>query len=855
MRFDEAFDGGAWPGPLAGRDAVFNELWVGPLGLVDRLETMLGLGGPRPSSVERVVGMVRALQRTAGPWSRSLEVDPIGTARRVLRVRDELVLAGWREEALTEGLGRLANVTSEVRYGFPDRLRGIVMALGRRRLPLERLELTDPIVEHDRLWQDVFSGLRSGGTDVVRVPLPSPPAGGDLAAARTGSFCPVGDGTLELVRGYGPLVAAEDLAAWLAAQESLEGVVLIGADATLDRALHRFGLPTTGQRGCPSDLLHILPLVLFMGLRPPDPREAHQLLAMPLGPVPRAVGFRLLRALQDWPAVGSSVWAEAIERGLESLEEGQRPVVRARLAAIFGPSTERAGPYPATEANRRSLLVREWADLRARASDLSDAERFALALVVQQCELFEQVVSELGVPEIAFTQLLAWCRLVTESLPGVPGLVAEAGISSVARPDAVVGPGRILVWWWFARPRAAPPEDRALLSEHDRARLVAQGVDPRPRISPAVRPSRARRPLDMATEGLLLICPRFDEEGEPVHPHWLWDELQSGAAPRTLSSIVRQRPEIGKPARLHNLIPRPLPQPRRRWHIPEDLAHPDVESPASIQALIECPLRWALHYPLRVRSSLGRPANGPLAFGKLAHLVLEKLLAPPPADPGDVGEVARTIFDEELELHVPELLLPGREEERADLRNRVSVAAGLLLQAISKAGATVRAVEARYEAAEPFPIQGRPDLVLDDPRIVLDVKWQRRDARVRALEEGTALQLATYAHLVDGPDASYGIGFLIAHSGELVVTGAHLPGATRVDGLAVDAVWQAVVSAYQLRRHEVAQRKVLATGVVEHDEDSPPTKDVVADGRLQLAPPCKYCSYGILCGQTFQEGT
>ena len=80
--FDPDFDSGAWPGPLAGRDAVAGEAGVGPDGFLDQLETRLGLGGPRVSQVERIASLLAPVGQVDGFWSRSAEADAI---QRVLR--------------------------------------------------------------------------------------------------------------------------------------------------------------------------------------------------------------------------------------------------------------------------------------------------------------------------------------------------------------------------------------------------------------------------------------------------------------------------------------------------------------------------------------------------------------------------------------------------------------------------------------------------------------------------------------------------------------------------------------------------------------------------------------------------
>ena len=222
------------------------EIWVGPLGFLGLLETALGTGGPATSGLLRVARLVPAVRRVEGFWSASADLDTLAVARTLLRWRDRLWLQGWRGESHTERLGQLARVTAGTTDGIPDRILALTEALGSRSADFERVELCEPLDSFPPLWRRLFEALEGRGCRVsVRV-LETAKASGDLLAAREGRLVPEKDGSLQLLRPYGVLEAAEETAAWLAALPSLDGTVVVGGDAILDSALSRFGLPTTG---------------------------------------------------------------------------------------------------------------------------------------------------------------------------------------------------------------------------------------------------------------------------------------------------------------------------------------------------------------------------------------------------------------------------------------------------------------------------------------------------------------------------------------------------------------------------------------------------------------------------------
>lgn len=106
-------DGRAYPDFPGGAIGVLGEAVVGPRGLLDILETQLGLTGPSKAEAIRIAAystkLANALtRRPSAFFARSFEKDSWSTAERLLRWRDDLILAGWNGAPI--GVGRIDGV-------------------------------------------------------------------------------------------------------------------------------------------------------------------------------------------------------------------------------------------------------------------------------------------------------------------------------------------------------------------------------------------------------------------------------------------------------------------------------------------------------------------------------------------------------------------------------------------------------------------------------------------------------------------------------------------------------------------------------------------------------------------------
>jgi hypothetical protein len=893
LTFDSDFDHGAWPGPLGGRTAAAGEDWVGELGLLGRLEVALGVGDPPVSRAERAAALVPRLRAVEGFWTRSAEVDPLGTAERLLEWRDELWLRGWRGEVPADSaevpgdagqldlrlqvpmdaaaqvarrgspsagrLRQLAAVTAGGIPGIPDRLLEVAAALERHSPSIEEVAHFASLDELAPLWRRVFDLLARNGTSLRLLDLPPVPAAErDLHAARARSsdFAPRGDGSLQLLRPYGPLAAAEEVAAWLAAQPSLEGALIVAADGVLDAALRRYGLPTTGAVLPPREnlLLQILPLVLDLGWHPADPQRALQLLTLPTGPVPRSLARGLARALHEWPAVDSDEWRRELVQGLTELPDERRARVASRLETIFAAAGDRPRSYPASEIQRRTDALEAWARASQAVAASGEQERWLPPL--EQMAKLRRLLALSGLAELSAAQLQWFVEAATESVVSAPPRPAQAGLATVGAPGSIAGAARIVVWWNFSL-ETAPPLRRLPFSPAERRALAASGVElPDPGAEAVRQALRWRRPLEQTRETLLLVAPQRRENGDEDFPHPLWDEIAARLSLADLQRLERPTPRfVAEPPRRPGAL-RAVVRPTRAWRASAAVFGAEQsQSPSSLTDFIGCSLKWSLEKTARIRA--GETGTLPMAeqlAGKLAHEILSRLLTGPPLGPEAAREEAFRVFDRQGPRLAAPYFLPGADAARAEARLSIGLAAEVLTGILAAAGMRVEMAEQNIvcEAGDwQGRLHGRPDLVVGPPRAVVDLKWGWASGRRRELENGTALQLAAYSRMLrPTPTATWPpVAYFILRTQQLLTTSAIFRGEERIQGAGPEETWSRVEAAHADAWERLRQGSLLAPGNPdEAGEVHPEADDIDLEGRLVLQAPCTFCELGALCG-------
>lgn len=840
--FDWALDGAAWPGPLHGKEFAFGEAWLGPRGLIDLLEVRLGLRGLLDGSLARVSRLAARLRGGSGYWADSFNVDPLGTARRLLQDRDELRLWGWQGQPVSPRLKDLHAATTDMSPGLPDRLDAICHVLGKRKsIDIRSIVSHTSIARLPPLWRRLFDGLRGTGVLIEEPILEPAPAVGDLATGRSPKFTPAGDGRLCLLRRHGPLDLADEVAAALAACDNLDGVVIVGADGVLDQALMRQGLPRVGAHVGATASSRLLGLVIETAFAPMEISSLHALLAADPGPIPRAIAARLIRALHQFPGRRTEEWTEAVAKGIDALEEEKREGAEQRVKELLLPACARTDSIPVAVLRARLESLDGWARARGVYQPSLLALSGAIHTLLEAVELMDP-------GSLSLSELRRLCEDLGE--PTWSWAPAQAGLAHVGRPAAILGPARTILWWNFSRETAQRPR-RLRMTRQEREGLAAVGAEaPDPTPGMGIDSDGWRRPLQLARDSLVLACPMTNEVGEANHPHPLWDEVTGALAdPRDARKLERDRMAQPALAKLTPVTSRQLAGPVPSVKVQGPIALRKDESPSSIETLVGCSMKWALHYQGRVEPGLSSPPPqpGPLLFGKLAHRMLEQVLNQEWPSGDDAARRAEAVFDRQCDELCEDLALPQHQSVRATLRLVVVETARWLGNLAVRHGA--RGIHTELECAIPvqdLTIRGHLDLVWDTPPVVLDLKWGK-STQWDKLENGTALQLGAYSAMrASGgafPETAYFslvTQELLAEPGGRLQADGQVPGQHRAPD-----VWKATVAALKRRRAELNAGQLEAPHAAGDEVEAQ-----LAGGDVRIAPPCKYCSFGALCGRT-----
>ena len=214
---------------------TLNEQIFNPSRFISYLELHLGLLKPDQPQFVRDQEWMNAVEKNkAGKFfEASFEVDPIGTSRHLLQLRDELNLAGWDGNAI-EGFRKISDLSAiNAEFlndsGLPERIHSVIEVLNSvEKKIIKNVQLINDPEFSIPLWKGLFSALEKNGASVSFYEhqfIKSDKS--DLQSAKEAfsaisTALPKEDGSLEIFVSDGVRESADQLARYLSTKKQEE---------------------------------------------------------------------------------------------------------------------------------------------------------------------------------------------------------------------------------------------------------------------------------------------------------------------------------------------------------------------------------------------------------------------------------------------------------------------------------------------------------------------------------------------------------------------------------------------------------------------------------------------------------
>ena len=884
LRIDLSLSGS----PPQSGEPSWNVVEGGPGLLLLWLETHLGIVVEERAITERVTEYAGLLEKAGGDsYSGSLETNRLSTAASLLSLRDELLVSGWDGKGRA-GLPPLVSDLAMVEklYGPQDadtseRIRSILCALDSgRTLPSHICTLIDEPDQWPPVWRPLLMRLRIEPDETT---TPAAERGSALHASQKavagGKPSPVPfDRSLRSLAGTSIHTIVETIAAMLAEdQDALSSTVICCDDPNvalrLDSSLHRLGLPTMGAavNSVALPVLQILPLVLRLCWEPVDPELLLDFISLPEGPIPRSAGRRLADALAERPGLGSASWDEAIAEltGTENDPDG-KTAERLRLW-LEQKRIARNDPLPPELVVDRCSKIAQWA--MARASVITDNEEptgfeNSLRLLASQSSTLSAMAAAQN-EAISEPQLARLLETAQEGglrdqpfaeLEGAPVLVGS--LAEIVRPA-----GRLL---WIGTGTEDSPSSRWTSLERKSLNENGVEIDDGGRRLRVLRTAERRGFLNIRDHLLLISLPGDDE----IRPHPLL--LQA------MTAITGEGEEKPKPVSLETLLMENFVSPILPWSF--QASSRKIESPQSKRPLwkvtrrlladrkqssasslgdrLACPLKWTFNYQARLRSSpiAGLPDSFQLK-GSFCHQILEDVFGGGGKLPTETRalQMVGDRFDKRIALDAAPLTQPTMWAENRQLRKELLAATGTLVKTLRAGVYHIKGMEVQVTGKiHNRALIGSIDCLAvreSGDEAVIDFKYGGRKKYPADLENGRAVQLATYAaaRAHETGQRNVPVAYLILSNAELYTpegspvagTGEkqHVGGAPPIGD-----VWERFQKAIRAADGWLSGEEPIPARPLQNPETWPEGSGLVLDEESEDQKVCQYCDYSVLCG-------
>lgn len=804
------------------------EIAVGPAGLLNILETQLGLGGEQTSRAERIVQYRDCLAQCDDGtrfYQASFAIDPLGTASALLEWRDLWHLHGWEAPFRTGMASCLADMAAVEEFAcrqlfqsIGERLVHVLKELDRRKPPIGKVRLLDSPEAFPKRWREVLARL-----PIEHAPAEEATGAGFLgklqstlkqaaAGGKPEKLAWEDDGTVRAVQGETRFLAG----AWLAClmDETMPTLLVSTVEnARLDGSLANAGRARHGLKEVSAfrPTLQVLPLALEILWEPLNFYGLIQFLTHPVSPIPRFACRQLAANVADKPGIGGDAWNKVLA-GIDAHYGERAGPVREKIRQWVEHPRHRPeeGASVAVVLERVQALV-EFFRLRLGSDD--PASRIANTAGHTQCRVCAESLKGLiaqGVESIRPRQLQKLVTQATANGSDNPLIVAEVGAQrAVTHPGAAVQTAERVVWWQLAMPALPAPYP---WSAAEIAVLREAGVElPEGDEILAQAAGEWLRPVLSARRELVLVLP---PAGEEVHPLW---QMIEAVVDKPRVAILEEC--LVQPSPITRPVPhKDLPKPKRWWRLPQDVRvlSRSKESFSSLELLLFNPYHWLLKYPAALRPSrIVALGNDFRLKGNLSHELVRRYFQRPDALSLSEAEFKAWFapaFEQMMSEEGAVLKMVGRGADLENFRHQLYQAMLGLRRQFARAGFV--AVIPEMELAGQFSggeLNGFADIVVRKKgggHALVDMKWSGVKKYPQKLAQNRHLQLAIYAELLrqkEGawPAVAY---YILDRSRFFAPDNATFPDAEAAasqSGENTAQLWQRFVETWKWRRSQI----------------------------------------------------
>ena len=789
-------------------DVILNEIFVGPLGLLNELELRGGLFQTRETNIERKADYLMSVYRYMNDhprsmFSESFKVDDFGVASELLRWRDALRRVGWNA-ADSYGLKKLEElVLIEQTFesvGESDRWYALLEAtVNDTVLPSDyeiEVHATQDLIEP--LYVQLFDNIQQKGVKISYLP--------QLASERSK------DCAAKVLR----FSLLSDAYEWAASLKWGEGDVVVNRDnKALNNILFSFDKPMVNSSVNHSNpqIIQLFKLAFSLFIKPLNIYNLLSFLQIPTNPIPTHLRSQLINTIIDNGGLGRQ-WREIIDTFSFTDREGNpNKAEETRVRQFLSIVDKKHEQIDKTMLQKFNDTLSSWASSRRLFLETSQDAIEQLGTLKSFCDALRIVLNNCNQEVISYKQLEQWIFSIYEPSHFTHETAQEGSMNVVTTTAAIIDCPQRIIWLdCVSEDNNYYPFD--FLNHQESEALKTSGL----LIPDKLQSIRAK--LLLQKEGL------YKAEKEVI---FVISESDKGKrlAEHPLFSAEKERgiKEIATPSygvAQEDVIQTHLPSPKLGYQLQNVTIQPrSTESYSSLEKLIQHPFDYTIEYLAGLRdSSVQELQETDRIKGNIAHRIVESL----------ANNINLTADEENvlIEKAVDEVgMIMRLDENRIDLDNfRLTIKDSIchLREILKENELSIEGCEVVVEGSfDPLHLESRLDLLLKGTGgdyVILDMKWSRSHSYYwNKIEDNRALQLEVYHKLTEAsiPDARVkAAGFFMLKDG-LLYTDSQVISGSYVRNIAKKNTGDIFKQAYNSYDYRYEQ---LGRGFIECAEDA-----------------------------------